>query len=519
MAIDKEKAAVVSNLAAQIDNDPLTYDKKGGVEATLNNIIWLLEHDPNLTNIKFNGLRGSLVVTGPVPWDRKGSDQTFSNGDAARLEQYLEREYDLSSTTKVEKALAALMHSAKYFDPVKDYFDTLPEWDGVERLDALLIDCFQAEDSDYTRAVTRKAFAAVVARQYEPGKKFDQLLILVGKQGTGKSSFFERITPMGAYTDNVSMEDLGDSKTAGEKIRENVIVEVPELSGMRKADIEKIKAFITRQEDQYRPAYGRDLLRLKRRCIIVGTTNNFDGFLRDTENRRFWPVYIKKTEKTMVMLTDEVVAQIWAEAKKRYQEGEKLYLETEELMRQAEVIQNFSLETNGLETLLREFLDAPVPANWSNWNREDRLVYWKVLHDEGYYMGGTGNLFRGLKDKMSNYTNIETLARSFIHEPDKLEIRNFVSTTEIWFECYGLAIEDFSGAKGKEEKKNITRTLTKLGWESDPTPKTRRAAGYGKERGYFRSPRAAVAENYIAADYKSAEECLEKTLGISDVTQ
>ena len=497
MAIDKEKAAVVSNLAAQIDNDPLTYDKRGGVEATLANFIWLLEHDPNLDSIKYNGFTGSLVVTGPVPWHRP-NDESFTSGDLARLEEYLEKRYEgLSSSVKVEKALAALQCSqVKYFDPARDYFDSLPEWDGKERLDTLLIDSFQAEDSSYTRAVTRKTFCAVVARQYEAGRKFDQMLILVGKQGTGKSSFFERITPLGAYTDNVSMEDMKD-KTAVEKIRSNLLVEIPELSGMRKGDINAIKAFITRQEDQYRPAYGRTVEHCKRRCVLVGTTNEFEGFLRDDSNRRFWPVYIKKTEKTMVALTDETVKQIWAEAKKRYQDGEKLYLETAELMRQAEAIQNASLETGGLEDILCEFLDMPTPADWDKWSRNWHLVWWKALADRGQFVGATGPIYRRSLFSLfaeGEYLKAEAAVKDALKDPEALTYRTYVSVKEIWFECLGQSIEDFGAVKNKEDKRAIRRAMIKLGWEPEAEPRTRRSTGYGTDRGFRRTVTAVIGE-------------------------
>ena len=495
--MSENKAAAISAIISKNQTDPLTYDKRGGVEATLANFIWLLEHDPNLDSIKYNGFTGSLVVTGPVPWHRP-NDESFTSGDLARLEEYLEKRYEgLSSSVKVEKALAALQCSqVKYFDPVRDYFDSLPEWDGKERLDTLLIDSFQAEDSSYTRAVTRKTFCAVVARQYEAGRKFDQMLILVGKQGTGKSSFFERITPMGAYTDNVSMEDMKD-KTAVEKIRSNLLVEIPELSGMRKGDINAIKAFITRQEDQYRPAYGRTVEHCKRRCVLVGTTNEFEGFLRDDSNRRFWPVYIKKTEKTMVALTDETVKQIWAEAKKRYQDGEKLYLETAELMRQAEAIQNASLETGGLEDILCEFLDMPTPADWDKWNRNWHLIWWKALADRGQFVGATGPIYRRSLFSLfaeGEYLKAEAAVKEALKDPSALTYRTYVSVKEIWFECLGQSIEDFGAVKNKEDKRAIRRAMIKLGWEPEAEPRTRRSTGYGTDRGFRRTIQTAIVE-------------------------
>lgn len=155
----------------------------------------------------------------------------------------------------------------------------------------ILIDYFGAADSKYTRAVMRKTLAAAVARIYEPGKKFDSVLILNGPQGVGKSTFFSKLAG-DWFSDSLTLTDMKD-KSGAEKLQGYWILELSELNGMKKADVETVKSFITRQDDKYRASYGVNVESHLRQSIIVGSTNAESGFLRDiTGNRRFWPVRI-----------------------------------------------------------------------------------------------------------------------------------------------------------------------------------------------------------------------------------
>lgn len=139
-----------------------------------------------------------------------------------------------------------------------------------------------------------------------------------------------------------------------------------ELAGMRKADIETVKSFISRVDDKYRASYGVNVESHPRQCIIVGTTNAETGFLRDiTGNRRFWPVRVfGHSQKKPWQLTHEDVAQIWAESLVLYQKGEKLYLEGAD----AEIAvteQADALEMDEREGLVREYLDTLLPEKWT----------------------------------------------------------------------------------------------------------------------------------------------------------
>ena len=159
-------------------------------------------------------------------------------------------------------------------------------WDGVKRLDTLFIDYLGAADSEYTRAVTRKTLTAAVARVMCPGIKFDYTLVLTGKQGTGKST---TLKILGGDWHNDSMT-VFKGKEVAELIQGYWIIELGELAGMNKAEVNDVKQLATRREDVYREAYGRHAKPYPRQCIFIGTTNDHN-YLRDhTGGRRGWPL-------------------------------------------------------------------------------------------------------------------------------------------------------------------------------------------------------------------------------------
>ena len=162
-----------------------------------------------------------------------------------------------------------------------------------------------------------------------PGCKFDTMLVLNGSQGIGKSTL---IAKLGGewFSDSLSLNDTKD-KTAAEKLQGYWILEIGELAGLRKAEVETLRSFLSRQNDIYRASFGKRTTPHPRQCVFFGTTNAESGYLRDTTgNRRFWPV---KTpgggSKRSWDVTQEDVLQIWAEVMHYVKAGEKLYLDPE----------------------------------------------------------------------------------------------------------------------------------------------------------------------------------------------
>lgn len=187
----------------------------------------------------------------PLPWRQVKPGWGDTDISCAKL--YFERVYGIWSPTKFKDALLAVVSAERLYHPIKEYFSTL-QWDGTERLDTLLIDYLGAEDTLYVRAVTRKTFTAAVARVYEPGIKFDSILVLNGPQGIGKSTLFA-LLGKDWYSDSLSISDMKD-KTAAEKLQGYWILELGELAGIKKVDVETVKSFVTRTDDKFRQSYG-----------------------------------------------------------------------------------------------------------------------------------------------------------------------------------------------------------------------------------------------------------------------
>lgn len=153
-------------------------------------------------------------------------------------------------------------------------------------------------------------------------------------------------------------------KAAPEKLQGYWILELGELAGLKKMDVETVKAFITRQDDKFRHSYGYSVEDHPRQCIIVGSTNNGDGFLRDvTGNRRFWPVTCTTNSPHHPWEVERVVPQLWAEAYTLYRAGEKLFLSPEE-EKQASMEQTAALESDVREGMIAEYLDKLLPEDW-----------------------------------------------------------------------------------------------------------------------------------------------------------
>ena len=425
--------------------------KDGSFKDSIGNFELILTHDPRFNHIGWNAHASQLEVRDPqkLPW--KQVKPGWTDNDEARLKTEIARTYGgLYAPTKMNDALLSTA-SARAFHPVRDYYEGLLPWDGTERLDTLLIDTLGADDTPYTRAVTRKTLVAAHRRTFHPGCKFDHVLTLVGPQGVGKSTIFARLAGQW-FSDSLTITDMKD-KTGSEKLLGNLIVELSELAGMRKAEAEPVKGFISRTEDKFRPAYGRTVETYPRQCIIVGSTNADEGFLRDTTgNRRWWPVHV--TGHGWLGrphdLDDYYIDQVWAEARHRDQEGEELYL-TGELLETAEHIQAESVEADDRIGIVQEYLDKVLPANWDNLPLMARRVY--------------------LADG--------TISEAFVENAmwDNAGPRDTVSKIEIWAECFGRDPDTMR----KIDSHEITAIMQQLdGWED--TGKRTRLPIYGQQR-------------------------------------
>jgi len=254
------------------------------------------------------------MIKGNLPWHRllnkKEGDQ-WKDSDDSSLRHYIEKVYRITSPMKINDGLLIVEEKNK-FHPIRDYFNSLV-WDGVKRVDNLFIDYLGASDTKYNRMVTRKALVAGVARIFNPGVKFDYMLVLVGKQGVGKSHILS-LLGQNWYSDSFNTVQ---GKEAYEQLQDAWIIEMAELTAAKKAETEAVKHFISKREDIYRVAYGKRVTKFPMQCVFFGTTNEMD-FLKDkTGNRRFWPVMVEKHRIKKNLWREDIKAeihQIWAEA-------------------------------------------------------------------------------------------------------------------------------------------------------------------------------------------------------------
>ena len=357
----------------------LTYKPKtSDLDATAANVLLILRNDPMLKcAFGFNELLERIVFIKPTPWHKtildKRDGDPWVDSDSANLRVYLEQVWGLKNRADIQDAFDVVQDENR-FNTLKDYLKSLT-WDGTERLDTLLVRYLFADDNEYVRAVTRKWFAAAVARIFEPGKKFDNMLVLCGPQGIGKSSLVQ-IMSRGRYSDSVT--DL-KGKSAYEQLRGAWLVEIAELAGFKRSDVETIKNFISKTEDSYRPAYGQFLRTFKRQNVFFGTTNDPE-FLRDrTGNRRFWPVEVKGPkvipEGGVLQGLREEVDQLWAEAVVRYREGEVLWLNEEALQKAAREEQERYTVQDELAGQIAEYLDTRLPETWETLSPDDRTAF------------------------------------------------------------------------------------------------------------------------------------------------
>ena len=349
----------------------LDRDSKGNVRQSINNVIIALKGDPLLKGRLWHDLFTGYDCAEGLPWKR--TTRAWTDKDDSNLRAYLEKVYGLTGKERIYDALESVFVENQRH-PIREYLEGLA-WDKVERLDKLIIDYIGAEDTQLTRAMTRKIFTAAVARVMRPGTKFDYCLIMSGGEGIGKSTL---LSTMGGdwFSDSIVTTE---GKEGMESLRGAWIIELAELASIKRSDVEQVKNFLSKKEDTYRQAYGKRVQPYPRQCVFFGTTNEDDFLKGDTGNRRFWVV---KVDASKCAFKDPFAAvttdrdQIWAEAYYRYKHDEALYLDPE-MEKEARVRQqeaNIDYE-DPIPGMLDEYLDTKLPADWYTWDKARRRAF------------------------------------------------------------------------------------------------------------------------------------------------
>lgn len=350
----------------------LEYTKSGKLLCNIANLILILENDPALAgHIVHDLFTGMDSAKDGLPWNKNANQWTDT--DDANLRVWLEKHYDITGKEKIADALTAVLTRHSYH-PIRDYLSGLT-WDGVPRLDRIIIDYMGAEDSELNRAMSRKHFVAAVARVFNPGCKYDYCLIMSGAEGIGKSTL---LRVMGGKWFNDSITTL-EGKEGMEQLRRAWVVELGELSSIKRSDVEQVKAHLSKQVDIYRAAYARRVLEHPRQCVFCGTTNEALFLKGDTGNRRFWVIPVV-TELRKYRDWSEAIRrdrdQLWAEAVHYYKQGEPLYL-SEELEAQAKQRQQDFNDDNDdpIVAMLDKYLNTLLPVNWDTMDIQARRSY------------------------------------------------------------------------------------------------------------------------------------------------
>lgn len=308
---------------------------------------------------EFNGLLRFNEMTGRPEWLNPNCNkwQQWTDVDDAKLAAYFQKQHGLYNPKMLESAI--MMHFSNHkVNPLIDLLESI-RWDGVARIENFLHEAVRCEDTPYNREVSRLIFAGGINRAYRPGCKFDDMVVLVGKQGGGKSALVRWLNIDDRYFREIKTIS---GKEGIEALRGVWIGEVAELMAMtRVKESEAVKAYITAQEDSYRAPYGRHVETIPRRCVFIGTTNNAQFLSDKTGNRRFYPVKCSEDGYDLFDRENEIreyIRQCWAEALVRFKAGEMQSYAKRELLDVIRQAQSDAEEDDWRVGTIQEYLET-----------------------------------------------------------------------------------------------------------------------------------------------------------------
>lgn len=383
----------VTNAVTQ-ENLKISTNENGKVIQTLENLEKIIL---SITPIAYNELTDVIEIK-----DKQGKIKPLEKRDKELLRMDIEKRFNFKAKI-VDLETAIISASDKFrYHPIKNKI-TSTEWDKTPRAETFFIDVLGVEDNIYNRECTRKWLLASLTRLFNNGVKFDEMIILQGGQGIGKSTTLQRLS-LGYYTDIT--EKLGDEVTF--KVMRTWLVELSELSTMKKTDSDTFKAWLSATKDTVRKKYGGDPDDYPRAFTILGTTNNKEILKDRTGNRRYWLMYCDKEniKSTIWSLDSQYILQLWSEVYQWYKNKETLLI-SDETKLYMEKLSSGALEHNPLEEKIINVLDMYVPSNWKNLlsNNNSRFEYYNHVND--YVSYGTGNEKFKLESQIMDITTGE----------------------------------------------------------------------------------------------------------------
>lgn len=457
----------------------LDMTEKNGIKPTSYNLEIILSNDTRLAGaFGYNRLTQGyvqlrdLVSPGleplPLPKDQV-RDVVLSDRHVTWVRMLLDsptpldggKGFDLRMAFGEVDAIIKLVADQYAFHPVIDWIESVP-WDGTPRIDTFLHRHLKAEDTPYTREVSRLLFLGASARVLEPGHKFDTAIILEGIQGAGKSTFISALANHRWFGELDT--DLSDRRKTVEQLSGMWFVEIPELSAFSKREVEEIKAFISTQRSQVRAAFARNAEMFERQCIMMGSTNK-DTYLSDaTGNRRFLPVRVPPGTEI-----DNLA--VWSEAQQAHAEAMHIIKEMRRRTPRS-VMEN-------------------LPLMLSKDIREDAAeeVAMRVMDDFEQLMSDRIERWANMPVPVSTIVNELGLDESWLVDGDPMAVRNWIQLDTIWISALGRSAKDFDN--------KASFTISRI---MGTAPQWRRAGrkiiNGSRARGYFRVCDGACAEDF-----------------------
>lgn len=406
----------------------------GVIKTSFLNATIILKHDEKINNIPMTN-----AFAGRVEIGRTG--KMWDSAHSYKVRKHIGRKYGVDfPESKIEQAIEDRANANK-FHPVQEYLESL-EWDGQQRLAGLFVDYFKCEDNAYTREAAKCCLIAAVNRVYNPGYKFDNVPVIGGAQGIGKTTFIETLAQGKWYGELTSFEP----KVAVEETQGRLIVEINEMGATNRHDLEMQKSFISSRSTTVRLAYARHPVEYFRQFVLIGTTNQSEYLKDSTGNRRWWPIDsgIPYGESIDFDKLQNEVDQIWAEAYMLYMIEDETTMLSKEAQEIARVVQEDKKESDNWQGVIEAWLQRKV----SNARYDDDPEF--------------DNLDAG--------------------EPTGL--RDRVCCAEIWEDCLKM--------KGREMRRMDSNRIAAImnnmeGWERPKSP-LQFGERFGRQRGWMTVP-------------------------------
>lgn len=370
--------------------DSLQINGNGVVRANLFNACHALRKSPEFAGLlQYDEMSMQTVATKPTPWDRE-CPRPWRNFDDSAATEWLQSQ-DIQIGREITQQAVEKVAGERPYHPLRDWLSSL-QWDETPRVDDWLTFHLGAARSPYVQAVGAAWMISAVARIFQPGCKADHIMILEGKQGIRKSTALKTLAGAEWFTDE--MADFG-SKDAAMQMRGVWIIELAELDHLSRSEASRIKAFMSRSTDRFRPPYGARLVEAPRECVFAGTVND-DEYLKDsTGNRRFWPIRVGASIDIEGLASER--EQLWAEAVHRYRQGEPWWLTDSGTEKQANREQRERVEIDPWEPLIldwmarqndefstTEILLRCIEKHRKDVGRADQMRVSKILKQNGF---------------------------------------------------------------------------------------------------------------------------------------